>query len=155
MAFIACFSALPPIHLLLLHCVDNFDAMPLFCYVCFILVNGCSSRSSIGIVHSVRNLSRSLFVMALTAPQHLTSSQRTSKRQMARDGLMRKYAALIHQYEKVLHFIRNDSLDHILCMFEYQPSTLLKICDQTYCKILQITTKSSMVSADIMNTSSM
>ena len=59
-AFIVCFSALPSIHLLLLHCVDNFDAVSLFCYVCFILVNCCSSRSSIGIVHSVRNLSRSL-----------------------------------------------------------------------------------------------
>ena len=101
-AFIVCFSALPSIHLLLLHCVDNFDAVSLLCYVCFILVNCVSSRSSIGIVHSVRNLSRSLFVMALTAPQRLTSSQRTSKRQMARDGLMRKYAALIHQYDKVL-----------------------------------------------------
>ena len=60
MAFIVFFSALPSTHLLLLHCVDNFDAVSLFCYVCFVLVNCCSSRSSIGIVHSVRNLSRSL-----------------------------------------------------------------------------------------------
>ena len=186
MAFIVCFSALPSIHLLLLHCVDNFDAVSLFCYVCFVLVNCCSSRSSIGIVHSVRNLSRSLFVMALTASQRLTSSHDFITEDIEKADGKRRFDAQVCYFDssvwegadkvhepvqalmigqglpkKVLSLLflfwcqHKEAYIHHMCMFEYQPSTLLKICDQKSCKILRIITKSSMVSTDIMKTSSM